>query len=267
MGGYRSRSPEDRDADDFVQMNTGPTPSIESKPLAKRQRNMVTGRPLPLNRVLETVDANTLKTILRELCNKHPKMEAEILSLVPRPTVSSALGQLANYDNNMRSSFPYGGNPENDYCYYRVKACLVDLLDALSDYTPHFLPPNETQASNSLAFLDGATEIVHNLPNWSTAMHNHHKQTAYEEISKAWVLVIKEAAKRGAGVQLQYGGWDTKVTKHNERSGGRMQAAVQEMRNSLPGSQDLGRPRFGMGIHTLLVSNQSQSGGINTRNF
>ncbi|KAF8421934.1 Cut8 six-helix bundle-domain-containing protein [Tirmania nivea] len=258
MGGYRSRSPEDHDADE--QMNTAPSPSMEIRPLAKRQRNVVTGRPLPLNRILETVDANTLKTILRELCTKHPKMEAEILSMVPRPTVSSALGQLTSYDNNMRAAFPYGGNPENDYSYYRVKAALVELLDALSDYTPHFLPPNEMQATNSLAFLDGATEIIHNLPSWSTAMHNHHKQMAYEEISKAWVLVIKEAAKRGAGVQLQYGGWDTKIAKHNERSGGRMQAAAQEMRSSLPGAQEHVRPRFGMGfpMHT---------GGLNLRNF
>lgn len=261
MGGYRSRSPEYHDTDE--QMNTTPSPKMETRHLVrgtKRHRHVVTGRPLPLNRVLETVDTNTLKTILRELCNKHPEMEAEILSIAPRPTVSSALGMLANYDNAMRAAFPYGGNPENDYSYYRVKTPLVELLDALSDYTPHFLPPNEMQATNSLAFLDGATDIIHNLPNWNTALHNHHKQSAYEEISKAWVLVIKEAAKRGAGVQLLYGGWDSKVAKHNERSGGRMQAAMQEIRNSVPGAHDNGRPKFGMGF-------PMQTGGVSIRNW
>lgn len=198
--------------------------------------------------------------ILRELCNRHPDLEQEALSIAPRLTVSSALGSLAVYETNLRSAFPYGGNSEADYAYYRVKGALVDILDALSDYTPHFLPPNDTQPTNSLAFLDGATEIIHRLPSWSTAMHNHHKQTAYEEISKAWVLVIKEAAKRGAGVQLQYGGWDTKVAKHNEQSEGKMQAVVQEMRNSLPGAQEVDKPRFGMGfpMHT---------GGVNIRNW
>lgn len=225
----------------------------------KRLRHTVTGRPLPLNRVLESVDTNTLKAILREICNRHPEMEPEILSIAPRPTVVSALGILSGYENSLRSAFPYGGNSEGDYAYYRVKGALVELLDALSDYTPHFLPPNETQPNNSLAFLDGATEIIHRLPNWSTAMHNHHKQTAYEEISKAWVLVIKEAAKRGAGVGLQYGGWDSKIAKHNELSCGRMQAAVQEMKSSLPGAPDNGRPKFGMGfpMHTGGVSVRS----------
>lgn len=261
MAGYRSRSPDDHEADE--QMHSSPSPLMQARHLArgaKRQRHVVTGRPLPLNRVLETVDTNNLKTILRELCNRHPDLEQEVFSLAPRPTVSSALVILSGYEGNLRSAFPYGGSPQGDYAYCRVKSALVGLLDALSDYTPHFLPPNDTQPTNSLAFLDGATEIIHRLPNWSTAIHNHHKNTAYEEISKAWVLVIKEAAKRGAGVQLQYGGWDIKVGKHNEQSEGRMQAVVQEMRYSLPGSQDNARPKLGMGfpMHT---------GGISIRNW
>lgn len=47
------------------------------------------------------------------------------------------------------------------------------------------------------------------------------------------MLVIREAAKRGGGIQLQYGGWDQKLAKHNETSGGKLQDAVNELRNSL----------------------------------
>ncbi|KAF8474877.1 tethering factor for nuclear proteasome STS1 [Kalaharituber pfeilii] len=261
MGRDRSRSPDDHDNDEH--MNAPSSPSFDSRALGrmtKRQRQTITGRPLPLNRVLETVDTNTLKSILREICNRHPDLEHEVLTIAPRPTVASALGILTGYENTLRAAFPYGGNSEGDYAYYRVKGALVELLDALSDYTPHFLPPNESQPTNSLTFLDGATDIIHRLPNWSTAMHNHHKQTAYEEISKAWVLVIKEAAKRGAGVQLQYGDWDTKVAKHNEQSGGRMQAVVNEIKNSLPGASEVGRPRFGMGF-------PMHSGGVSVRSW
>jgi protein Cut8 len=117
------------------------------------------------------------------------------------------------------------------------------LLDALEDFTPHFLPPNETQATTSLTFLDAATDIIHRLPKWENAQHNHHKNSAYEEMSKAWALVIREAAKRGAGIQLQYGSWDQKLAKHNEISEGRMQGAVDELRARLGwmGSDGLGR--------------------------
>jgi len=238
---------------------------MDTRPLGrsiKRARNTVTGRPLPLNRILETVDAATLKNMFREFRNRHPEMEQEIISIAPRPTVDSALRILTNYENTLRAAFPYGGNSEGDYAYYRVKTSLVELLDALTDYTPHFLPPNESQPANSLAFLDGATEIIHRLPNWSTPMHNHHKQIAYEEITKAWVLVIKEASKRGTGVGLQYGGWDTKLAKHNEQSEGRMEAAVNEIRNSLPGAES-GRSRFGGGS----VGFSMQTGGVSVRSW
>ena len=109
----------------------------------------------------------------------------------------------------------------------------MSLLEALNDFTPHFLPPNETQATQSLSFLDGATNILHRLPNWDGFQNNLHKQDAYEEMSKAWALVLREAAKRAGGIQLQYGGWDQKLRQHNQQSGGKLQDAVDELSNVL----------------------------------
>jgi protein Cut8 len=85
----------------------------------------------------------------------------------------------------------------------------------------------------SLSYLDGATEIIHRLPRWDTPQNNLEKDAAYEEISKAWILVIREAGKRGGGIQLQYGGWDQKLAKHNQTAGGKLQEAVNELSSSL----------------------------------
>ena len=122
-----------------------------------------------------------------------------------------------------------------------------NLLDALSDFTPHFLPPNESQPSISLSYLDGATDIIHALPRWTTPQNNIERDSAYDEICKAWILVIREAGKRGGGIQLQYGGWDEKLHKHNQNSGGKLQVAVQELGSSLgwmhgPDPQNYGNP-------------------------
>jgi protein Cut8 len=164
--------------------------------------------------------------------------------------VATALNVLGNYESIFRSSLPFGGSPTSNYAYDRVHQALVTLLNALEDFTPHFLPPNETQATTSLTFLDATTDIIHRLPKWDNAQHNHHKNSAYEEMSKAWALVVREAAKRGAGIQLQYGGWDQKLAKHNQTSEGRMQGAVDELRTRLgwmgsgePGREDLGSIR------------------------
>lgn len=109
----------------------------------------------------------------------------------------------------------------------------MDMFDALKDYTPHFLPPNELQPGVSLSFLDEVTNLLHRLPNWQSYHNDRHKAEAYEEMAKAWALVIREAAKKGAGIQLQYQGWDQKLAKHNEMSGGKMEEAMQELRTSL----------------------------------
>lgn len=220
-------------------MNSSPSsPNMLLRPgtlhrINKRQRSDVTGRPLPLARLLETVDSNTLKAILQTVCVRHPELSEEISSLAPRPTVTSALSTLSTYEEAVREAFPYGGNSGADYAFNRVKTALNDLLDALSDYTPHFLPPNESQSATSLTFLDDATNIIHRLPNWDNPVHNHSKNVAYEEITKAWVLVVQEAAKRGAGIQLEYGGWGSTIAKHVEQSEGRMQMALVQMRQAL----------------------------------
>lgn len=82
---------------------------------------------------------------------------------------------------------------------------------------------------------------------------------AYEEMSKAWMLVIGEAAKKGAGVAMQYGGWDSKIVRHNERSGDKMQGAVQEMRSAMLGggnpesqnpNSNRARELLGLGNHS-----------------
>lgn len=110
---------------------------------------------------------------------------------------------------------------------------LLALLGALGDFTPHFLPPHEAQVPQALAFLDGATDIVHRLPEWDSYQNSVLKVDAYEEISRAWTMVLNEAAKRAGGIQLQYDGWDKKILKHNEQARGKMQDVVNTLNSIL----------------------------------
>ncbi|KAL8724377.1 MAG: hypothetical protein Q9181_006857 [Wetmoreana brouardii] len=234
----RKRKAEDEEPPLDDRMSTSPSPSLHQRPLpaqriTKRPRSGVTGRPLSLSRLLETLDADSLRSILQTVCQRHPGLGTEIEQTTPRPSVSSALAVLKHYESVLQAAFPFGGNPSSDYAYNRVRPTLLNLLEALTDFTPHFLPPNEPQASQSLSFLDSATEVINRLPDWSTFQHRLHKQNAYEEISKAWTLVIQEAAKRAGGIHIQYGGWDQKLTKHNQQSGGKLQEAVDEMSKHL----------------------------------
>lgn len=262
LGGRKRKAEEDHEPrssfdNDMEMGSSGSPPQPPHRTIKKLRSNVVQGRPLPLSRLLESVDTQALRNMLQSMCDRHPELAKEVAELAPRPTVQSALETLRNYENSYRAAFPYGGSPAGDYAHNRVRPAMMELLDALSDYTPHFLPPNEGQTAVSLSFLDGATEMVHRLPDWDNPLHNQPKQTAYEEIGKAWILVIQEAAKRGAGICLQYGGWETKLARHNEHSGGRLDQAVAQMRQTLGcnDTQNAARSQrqtvgFGFGMHS-----------------
>ena len=235
----RKRKADDDQAED--ERMSSPSPSLGQRqlPTTQQQRNIkrartnLIGRPLPLPRLLETLGEADMRSLLRQLCDRHPAVAAEVVTSAPRPSVASAIAVLHNYEAQLRAAFPFGPRNGSDYAYNRVRTPLLELLDALKDYTPHFLPPNETTPATSLGYLDQATDIIHRLQMWDNYQNNRHKFEAYEEIARAWAVVIREAAKRGSGIQLQYGGWDRKLREHNEVSGGKMSEALEELRKSV----------------------------------
>jgi protein Cut8 len=226
-----SEDPDDRMTSPSTSPNL-PTQALPTPRPIKRVRSSLVGRPLDLPRLLETLDAEKLRAVLRNICQTHPDIGAQVVKAAPRPSVADAINVLKRYEESLRHSFPYGAST-NDYSYNRVRPQLQALLEALADFTPHFLPPNETQVTQSLNYLDSATEIIYNLPEWSSFQNNIHKANAYEEISKAWTIVIREASKRAGGMQLQNEGWDKKLTKHNQQAQGKLQGAVNELSTSL----------------------------------
>ena len=257
-----------RKAEDDSEMSVSPSnsPKLPAGVIARASKkprgNDVTGRPLSLPRLLETLDARSLRQVLQKICERHPDIGSEVVTSAPRPSVSSAIDVLAQYQDKLREAFPFGGNAGSDYAYNRVKQALTDLIDALTDFTPHYLPPNENQITISLNFLDSATKVVHDLPDWDSQSHKHHKDNAYDEVSRAWALVVSEASKRGGGFQLHSGGWDERLVKHNEQSGRRMQIAVDALGSNLGW---MGRnPSMGSGADSNSIRNQLLSGTYGT---
>ncbi|KAG6004590.1 Tethering factor for nuclear proteasome sts1 [Claviceps maximensis] len=227
-----------RKADDDGDETMSPlsSPAFSTRALArpsKKARSIeVVGRPLSLPRLLETLDAKDLRTVLERISERHSAIGQEVVAAAPRPSVLSALNVLRDYQKKLNEAAPYGESSA-EYTYYRVKESLMALIDALSDFTPQYLPPNESQPTKSLEFLDGATNIVHDLPDWDPQAYRHHKENAYDEISKAWALVISEAGKRGGGINLHSGGWHQTLARHHERSGGRLASAMSAMANNV----------------------------------
>lgn len=257
--------------DDGDEMSVSPlsSPAIQSRQLAPRpskkiRSNDPTGRPLTLPRLLETLDATQLRTVLQTICERQPEIGEEVVKSAPRPSVPCALQVLQDYQNRLREAFPYGES-SSDYTYYRVKQPLVALIDALADFTPQFLPPNESQPAVSLQYLDGATKLAHSLPDWESQNHRHHKENVYDEISKAWALVINEASKKGGGFILHSAGWDQILAKHNQQSNGRLGTAIAAMATNVgwvggaPGSQGASGQQTPSILDQLMAGNYSSA--------
>lgn len=227
---HRKRKAED-DGDQMSASTSG-FPAGQSGQLARPSKRVrardPTGRPLSLPRLLETLDVTQLRTVLQTICERQPEMGEEVVRSAPRPSVECVLQVLTEYQDKLRAAFPYGCST-SDYTYFRVKQPLLALIEALADFTPQYLPPNETQPAISLQFLDGATKFVHDLPDWESQSYRYHKENAYDDLSEAWALVIVEASKKGAGFVLHSDGWDQVVAKHNQQSGGRLHTAMAAM--------------------------------------
>ncbi|KKA29388.1 hypothetical protein TD95_003849 [Thielaviopsis punctulata] len=249
-----------RKADDDDEMSISPSasPAVSQRQIrpSKRNRHLeVVGRQLSLPRLLETLDHAQLRSVLEQICTQHPQIGHEVTTSAPRPTVPAVLDILDGYMTRLKNAMPYG-NSSSDYTYNRVKQPLIAVIDALADFTVQFLPPVEAQISSSFQFLDGATKIIHALPNWDSVSYTHHKETAYDEIAKAWALVIKEAATRGAGFQLLGGSWEQVINRHNAQSGGRLGVAVTAFQNAGSWSS----PANNAANDSNLIRNQLMSG-------
>lgn len=217
--------------DDGDEMSVSPvnSPASMQRQLARPQKRMRQPEPpsrtLPLPRLLETLDNNQLRMVLERICEQRPDIQDDVLNGAPRPTAASTLQVLGSYQQKLNDAMPYG-HSTSDYAYYRVKVPLLALVNAIMDFTPQYLPPLENQANISLIYLDGVTKIAHAMPNWDSQTFRFHKDHVYDEIAKAWGMVVSEAAKRGGGFSLHTEGWDQVLAKHNDQSGGRLQPAM-----------------------------------------
>lgn len=227
----------------------------------KRPRfERVVSRALPVSRLVETLDKKALETLITTLVQTRPDIAQQIIHIAPAVTVNTALEALREKLERIYHGLPYKGDQSGDYAYLRVKSAIEDFLTSLSDYTSHFLPPNEQQPSNSLAFLDAATTLLHRLPNWNSSANNHSKQVAYDRIAEAWIVALQEASRKANGLGLAYGGWQHKLDNHNEACHGLITPAVNFLRYQLKwvnqGQQSSSLP-WESNIPTAIQSNSS----------
>ncbi|PVH20314.1 hypothetical protein CXQ85_002101 [Candidozyma haemuli] len=177
------------------QMHQTNSPVPASGPKLKRSKTpKIYGSALPVNRLIETLDKESLQALLQQIVNHHPETTTTISKLSPKATLEDSVKLMKEKFQSIIDHLPYKCDIESDYSYIRVKVHLTEFLNCLSDFILTLLPPMDAGLANACDMLDVITSMIHDLPNFSNNEFQYTKSTAYEQIANSWLIVLTNQA-------------------------------------------------------------------------
>lgn len=166
-------------------------------PRIKKSRTpKIYGLVLPVNRVIETLDRESLQLLLQQIVSTHPEITTTISRIAPKASLEDSVKLMKEKFCAIRDHLPYKCDIESDYSYIRVKVHLTEFLNCLSDFILTLLPPMDAGLANACAMLDTITNMIHDLPNFTNNEFQYTKTTAYEQIANLWLIVLTSDASR-----------------------------------------------------------------------
>lgn len=179
-----------------AQMHQNNTYNQPSFRLKRSRTPRICGSGLPVNRLIETLDKESLQALLQQLVTHHPETTVTINKLSPKASLEDSVKLMKSKFQSIIDHLPYKCDIESDYSYIRVKAHLTEFLNCLSDFILTLLPPMDAGLENACAILNVITNMIHELPNFSNNEFQYTKSTAYEQIANLWLIVLTSQASR-----------------------------------------------------------------------
>lgn len=163
----------------------------------KTKTPRIYGQQLPVTRLIEVLDHASLQALLEKMLHEHPQVEEMIHDLAPKPSLASAIALTRHKLQVVIDHLPYKCDPASDYSYLRVKPFFNDFLLCLSDFILNFLPPVELDVETCLLFLNEATALVFEVPNFTNIDFQYTKGTAFEQIANTWLVILTQISVSG----------------------------------------------------------------------
>lgn len=210
-----------------------------AKPLrrVKRRTPRITGQRLPVTRLVELLDRETLQNLLHQVVQHHPEVAPTVQKLAPEPLLTALAELLRRKAREVAANLPYKCDVESDYLYTRVKGHLEEFLHCVSDFVLSVLPPTDAGLANACAMLDVVTGLVHELPNFSNSEFQYTKAVAYEQLANLWLVALDrgdDADRADEWVRLvRELDLVAVVEKHDRLLGGKLAAVVEMLKGEL----------------------------------
>ncbi|EPQ28727.1 uncharacterized protein PFL1_03531 [Pseudozyma flocculosa PF-1] len=130
-------------------------------------KGRMSGLDVDLGKMLASVDKASLLSMLMNLLaqSKDPNLGAQILSLLPTPSLETVEAALDEAEKNVRAAIPYtqGGDAagvRDEYTWSRVRGPLAAFSDAALSYLPFFVSELDAKRGGAGGSGSGADEAV-----------------------------------------------------------------------------------------------------------
>ena len=132
----------------------------QTKSSASRPKNVMSGLEVDLGKMLASMDKASLLTMLHKLLaqSKDADLGAQILSLLPTPSLESVEAALDEVEKSIRAAIPFVAQNgttgvRDEYTWSRVRAPITAFADTALSYMPFFV----TELDKAVAGLSQGT--------------------------------------------------------------------------------------------------------------
>lgn len=168
---------------------------IKKKLNFKRVKNGdVSGKPLPVHRMIEIMDKQDMVDLLTRLVQEKPELNELIESSCKISlNVEKCISHLDTFlKERIISKLPFGVDFDSEYSFLRVEKNLIEFYQTLSDFILNYIPPAELNILNCLTFINDATHLLHKIPFFKINAYNmYHFTNIYEKLVASWWSILK----------------------------------------------------------------------------
>lgn len=162
----------------------------------RHKSQQVHGEPLPLKRIVESLDHESLQTLVVSLLEKRADISHDLLQLLPKIGVDHTLRILEEKMKLIVENLPYKVDPTSDYSYLRVQKPVVEFFNSFSDYILNFLEPVESDNTVTLKFLNEfLMNIFHKMPIFKNLEFRFFYDLSIEKINLIFVNYLSKFLK------------------------------------------------------------------------
>ncbi|KAI9029598.1 Cut8 six-helix bundle-domain-containing protein [Phycomyces nitens] len=213
------------------------TPPVEER--IKRNRQAI-AKEIPIQKLLATLDKETLIDLISNLVDSNPHLQTEIDSQLPEPTISSVTLVITELEHKLAELMPTESKTDHrleDKHYERLKPALTSLVSAVLEYADHFCNRSDEFPGTIFSYLHYCTCVIHRLPDWHSKEHNQLKQDAYETLLSFWKKAIDIAASKLQQGKI-YGQqivteWAKQLSYHDTETNGLFEKPIQQFADRL----------------------------------